>query len=130
MPRPRKDDAEKKSVTWDPVRVTPLQDKIAKAKAKAAGLSFPEFTRQNNTTGRITPNHTPIEASLVTELNRLWIERRNLGNNFNQIARQLNRGREDHVCLENLNGLIEQMRLSDQKLASVLQRIDKAYGGE
>ena len=64
--------------------------------AAAAKLSVPEYCRQRLVSRRAVIRNTQLEASVISELSRI-------GNNLNQVARSLNRGRDadphhiDHI---------------------------------
>lgn len=112
MARPKKNDAEKRLANFPAVRVTEAELFDLHSKAEAAHLTPSEFIRQRVLAGKITPPRTPSQASLITELNRIGV-------NLNQIARQVNRGRDhdphhlDHVLLE---------------LTRILEKAARSYG--
>lgn len=99
MARPKKDAHEKRRAHFPAVRVTEAELVDLQAKADAARLSPSEFIRQRVLAGKVTPARPASQASLITELNRIGV-------NLNQIARQVNRGREhdphhlNHVLFE------------------------------
>lgn len=99
MARPKKHDAEKRRANFPAVRVTEAELVDLHTKADAARLSPSEYIRQRVLSGKVTPPRSPSQASLITELNRIGV-------NLNQIARQVNRGREhdphhlDYVLFE------------------------------
>lgn len=99
MARPKKQENELRSVRLPAVRLTHAERLDAEARAERAGLELSEFVRARVFSDHISPRATPIEASMLTELNRI-------GNNVNQVARALNRGRDedphhiDHVLHE------------------------------
>ena len=87
MARPTKAPEEKRTAIIPPVRVTEAEIMHLQEQAQAVRLSVSEFVRQRVLSGRITPPRSPSQASLITELNRIRV-------NLNQIARQVNRGRD------------------------------------
>ena len=87
MARPKKQDHEKRSAQLPPVRVTEAEMVHVVSQAKAAGLSLSDYSRQRVLSGRLPPAPSRQHATLITELNRIGV-------NVNQIARQINRGRD------------------------------------
>lgn len=112
MARPKKEQHEQRRAHFPAVRVTDAELYQLQEKADAVKLTPSEFIRQRVLAGKITPPRTPSQASLITELNRIGV-------NLNQIARQVNRGREhdphhlDHVLFE---------------LTKVLEKAARSYG--
>lgn len=105
MARPKKQDHEKRSALIPPVRVTEAEMAHVIAQSEAANLTVTDYARQRVLTGKVTLPPSPIDASLLSDLNRI-------GNNLNQIARQVNRGRQhdpDHLghVLHQLNTALE-----------------------
>lgn len=93
----------------DPLALPLTEEELAQVESMAseAELPFEEYCRQRLLSRRVALRNRPMEASLITELNRI-------GNNVNQIARQLNRGRDhdpDHLghIMHQLNTTLETM---------------------
>ena len=87
MARPIKEPHEKRDCALPGVRVTRAELTALQGQADAARLPVSEFVRQRLLSGRVVPPPSAIEASLISELNRIGV-------NLNQIARQVNRGRD------------------------------------
>lgn len=112
MARPKKAEHEKRTTRLPAIRVTEAERIDLETKAEAAGLELSAFVRARLLSAQIAPRATPLEASLLTELNRV-------GNNVNQIARALNRGRdEDPHHISHVMGL----------LSTTLEQIGRRYG--
>lgn len=88
MARPKKAPQEKRSKHLPAVRMTEAELIHVADQAEMAGLSLSDFIRQRALSGKVTPRRSPIEASNLTELNRIGV-------NLNQIARAVNRGRDE-----------------------------------
>ncbi|MEO4045366.1 plasmid mobilization relaxosome protein MobC, partial [Hoeflea sp. CAU 1731] len=88
MARPRKQEHEKRSARLGPFDVTEAERAYVEDQASAAGVSLAEYGRQRILTGKVALPRSPVDASLLTELNRVGV-------NLNQIARALNRGRDE-----------------------------------
>ncbi len=106
--RPKKAEHEKRNARLPAVRLTTAERIDLELKADTAGLELSDWVRRQLTAVSVKrPKIAPSDASLITELNRI-------GNNVNQIARQLNRGREhdpddlDQVMFQ-LNAVLENM---------------------
>ena len=87
MARPKKQEHERRSARIPPIDVTEAERTLVESQARAAGLSVTEYSRQRVLSGKVTAAPTRDTASLITELNRIGV-------NLNQIARQINRGRD------------------------------------
>lgn len=105
MARPKKQEHEKRSTRIGPYDVTEAEREHVIAQAKRAGMTLAEYGRQRVLSGRVSVPPAPVDTSLLTELNRIGV-------NLNQIARALNRGRDEdphhlgHV-LHQLNSALE-----------------------
>ena len=112
MARPTKAPEEKRTAKFPPVRVTEAEILHLHEQAQTVHLSLSEFIRQRVLSGRITPPRSPSQTSLITELNKIGV-------NLNQIARQVNRGRDhdphhlDHVL---------------HQLTTALEKAARSYG--
>ena len=110
--RPKKQEHEKRTARLPAVRLTTPERIDLELKADAAGIELSDWVRRQLTAVPIKrPKIAPTDASLITELNRI-------GNNVNQIARQINRGR-DHDP-EHLGHVMFQ-------LSSVLENLVRRY---
>lgn len=106
--RPKKQEHELRNARLPAVRLTTAERIDLEAKAAASGVDLSEWVRQQLTAApirRMTSQR--LDASLITELSRI-------GNNLNQVARSLNRGRDpdphhiDHV-MHQLHSTLETM---------------------
>ena len=91
MARPRKQKHEQRIIPV-PTRYTVAEQHYIRAQAVAAGLTDSDYIRRRALGYRVEPPKSPVDAALVTELNAIGV-------NLNQIARALNRGRDepDHI---------------------------------
>jgi hypothetical protein len=113
MGRPEMAEDVKRGSRLPAIRLTVAEKNDLDLKAEADGLDLSSWVRQHLTNAP-APKRTmaPTDASLITELNRI-------GNNVNQIARQVNRGR-DHDP-EHLGHVMFQLN-------SVLENLVRRYG--
>ncbi len=113
MGRPEMAEDVKRGARLPAIRLTVAEKNDLDLKAEAEGLDLSSWVRQHLTNAP-APKRTmaPTDASLITELNRI-------GNNVNQIARQVNRGR-DHDP-EHLGHVMFQLN-------SVLENLVRRYG--
>lgn len=86
MARPLKAAEDKRTLHMPPVRMTAAELAQLEELAAVSGLSVSEYARQRLLTGAVKATRPKTDESLLVELSRI-------GNNLNQIARQLNRGR-------------------------------------
>ena len=86
LARPQKAAGDKRTLHMPPVRMTAAELALLEEQASATGLSVSEYARQRLLTGQVKTARPKESASILVELSRV-------GNNLNQIARQLNRGR-------------------------------------
>jgi|TARA_R110000744_G_scaffold241092_1_gene358433 hypothetical protein len=112
MARPRKQEHEKRSARLGPFDVTEAERAHVEAQAAAAGVTLTEYGRQRILSGRVTLPPSPTDASLLTELNRVGV-------NLNQIARALNRGRDEDP--HHLGHVLHQLH-------TVLEKVGRSYG--
>ncbi len=111
--RPKKEPHEKRTARLPAVRLTTAERIDLELKAEAAGFELSEWVRRQLTAVKVTRSKMAAsDAGLITELNRI-------GNNVNQIARQLNRGREHDP--EHLGHVMFQLN-------SVLEGLVRRYG--
>lgn len=87
MARPTKNAHERRTAHIPPVRMTVAEIVHVEDLASDTGLTVSEYVRQRLLDGKVTPRRSDTTAGLLAELNRI-------GNNVNQIARQINRGRD------------------------------------
>lgn len=89
MARPRKDPADALTEQLPPVRVSVADRQRIEAKAAQAGLPVSAYIRRVAVTGKVTIsneiNAAKMDAQTLAELNAM-------GNNFNQIAKHMNKG--------------------------------------
>lgn len=90
MARPKKHEHEKRDQRFN-LRLTVEEIEHLRAQAAIAGLPPHEYARLRVTGHVVKPAKSQIEASVVSELNRIGV-------NVNQLARSVHRGREfqDH----------------------------------
>ncbi|MBL4642854.1 MAG: plasmid mobilization relaxosome protein MobC [Flavobacteriaceae bacterium] len=110
--RPKKEEHEKRTARLPAVRLTRAERIDLELKAERAGVDLSEWVRQQLTAAPIKRPRAPALSSVISALNRI-------GNNVNQIARQLNRGR-DHDP-EHLGFIL-------QELHTVLDGLVRRYG--
>lgn len=84
--RPKLDEAERRCKQIN-VRLTIAEDQLLRRHATDAQLSVGEFVRRRILGLPVTPPPAKADAQLLFELNRIGV-------NINQIARNLNSGRE------------------------------------
>lgn len=89
MARPRKDSDERRDTRLPAVRVTLDERVFVDAQATATGLSSAEYVRRRVLGVRVDPAPAAADERLLLELSRV-------GNNLNQIARNLNAERPVH----------------------------------
>jgi len=93
MARPKKHPHERRSEEVK-VRFTLAEAAHLEDQAEACGLSRTAYIRQRSLGQRIvTPQSRGIDPALIGELNRLSLALNAIGNNVNQISRNLNSGR-------------------------------------
>lgn len=111
MARPTKEAHEKRSAQLPPVRVTEAELIAVQAQAKAARRHLSDFLRERALTGVTTSAAPAASHSLLVELSRA-------GNNLNQIARHMNRGR----------GVPDDLAHVLHQFYTVLERVGRAHG--
>lgn len=89
MARPRKQPDERRDTRLPAVRVTLDERVFVDAQAAAAGLTTAEYVRRRVLGLRVDPAPAAADERLLLELSRV-------GNNLNQIARNLNTERPVH----------------------------------
>jgi anion-transporting ArsA/GET3 family ATPase len=89
MARPRKEPDERRDARLPAARLTLDERVFVDAQAAAAGLSTAEYVRRRVLGVRVDPAPAAADEKLLLELNRI-------GNNMNQIARNLNSERPVH----------------------------------
>lgn len=111
--RPKKQEHELRNARLPAVRLTTAERVDLELKAARAGVDLSEWVRQQLTAApikRMTPARA--DASLISELSRI-------GNNLNQVARSLNRGRDaDPHHIDHIMG----------QLHSTLEGLARRYG--
>ncbi len=111
--RPKKQEHEKRNARLPAVRLTTAERIDLEQKAEAAGVDLSEWVRQQLTAApvkRMTPQR--VSASLITELSRI-------GNNVNQVARSLNRGRDEDP--HHIDAVLHQLH-------TTLETVARRYG--
>lgn len=111
MGRPAKQAHEKRTAQLPPVRVTEAELLSVQAQAQAARRDLSAFIRDRALHGVTTSAPPAASHSLLVELSRA-------GNNLNQIARHMNRGR----------GVPEDLAHVLHQFYTVLERVGRAYG--
>jgi hypothetical protein len=86
MARPKKEKTERRTQVWK-CNLTPAEDLSVAMNAAAAGISRAEYQRRRLLGQSVTPPPARADAAVIAELQRH-------GNNLNQIARDVNSGRE------------------------------------
>ena len=109
MARPKKAPHERRNARIGPFDMTEAERSLVEERALDADLSLAEYCRQRILSGRVRSKPRGTQRSLLVELSRV-------GNNVNQIARQVNRG-SDHDP-HHLDAVMAQ-------LMQTLQRIDR-----
>lgn len=111
MARPAKEAHERRTAQLPPVRVTEAELIAVQAQAKAARCHLTKFIRERALTGVTTSAPPSASHSLLVELSRA-------GNNLNQIARHMNRGR----------GVPDDLAHVLHQFYTVLERVGRAHG--
>ena len=105
MARPTKDDAAKRTERFN-LRLTLAELAHVNAQAAHAGIAAHDYVRRRVLGHRVPPARSQIDASLLSELNRLGV-------NLNQLTRSHNSGAgvqaEAAVLFAEVRGLIEQI---------------------
>lgn len=105
MARPTKDDAAKRTERFN-LRLTLAELAHVQAQAAHAGIGAHEYARRRVLGHRVPPARSQIDASLLSELNRIGV-------NLNQLARATNRGAEvqgdAEALLAQVRDIIEQI---------------------
>lgn len=110
MGRPKKLPDERRTETIR-ARVTVAEFEHVHQQARAAGLDVSEYVRRR-AVGYVVPPapvHRRADPGVVTELNRLGLELKAIGNNANQIALALNAGRRSSQPWEEVVRRIKQL---------------------
>jgi hypothetical protein len=107
MARPKKPKHEQRCIVAK-TNLTPEEDLKVAMSVAASGLSRAEYQRRRLLGLSVTPPPAKADARLIAELN-------DLGNNVNQIARDVNSGREYRgdwpAALARLNDLFDRLLL-------------------
>jgi hypothetical protein len=109
MARPVKEPHEKRSVTFG-TRFTTAERGFVEEQARAAGLDPAEYLRRRVLGHRVPPARGRADAMLLTELNRIGLELKAIGNNVNQIARAVNSDRPSRIDWDVLAERLEESR--------------------
>lgn len=104
--RPRKQEGERRTNQLPPVRVTDAELAHLENAASASGVSVTEYRRDLYLSGG-KPKRAKKSQPLIKLLSQLLVELNRIGNNLNQIARQINRGR-DHDP-HHLDGVLKEL---------------------
>lgn len=112
MARPKKQEHEK-ATSRLAARCTKAELIHAKERAKAAGVDISDIIRRACLDEAVRPSQDAnrVDATVISELNRI-------GNNLNQIARNLNSGRPDRIGVD----------VTIAELRSVLEQVASNYG--
>ena len=111
MARPAKQAHEKRSAKLPPIRVTDAELATLQAEAAAARIDLTKLVRDRALTGQTIAAAPSVGHSLLVELSRA-------GNNLNQIARHMNRGR----------GVPDDVAHVLHQFYTVLERVGRAHG--
>lgn len=106
--RPKKEPHEIRTTRLPAIRLTEAERADLEIKADRAGVDLSEWVRQQLTATPVKRPREPALGSLITELNRI-------GNNVNQIARALNRGRDEDP--HHLGHVMHQLNTALESLA-------------
>ena len=110
MARPKKTEAEKRTMRLPAPRVTSSEYSHVEKLADAVPLNLTDFMRELALSGKVKPRKSKLENSLLVELNRIGV-------NLNQIAHAQNIGRDNPASLQHaLNELMALMTKIDAKL--------------
>jgi len=105
MARPTKDTADKRTERFN-LRLTLAELAHVQAQAAHAGIGPHEYVRRRVLGHRVPPARSQIDASVVSELNRIGV-------NLNQLTHAVNSGvvieREAAVLFAQVQSLIEQL---------------------
>ena len=105
MARPTKDTAAKRTERFN-LRLTPAELAHVQSQATHAGIGAHDYARRRVLGHKVPPARSQIDASLLTELNRIGV-------NLNQLTHAVNSGivieREAAVVLAEVRGIIEQI---------------------
>jgi len=93
------------------IRLTLAEAEYIRAQAANAGLTEAEYVRRAAVGLEIRPARTRVDAALISELNAI-------GNNVNQLARAVHRGR----------GLPPYWQGAAQRLTALLDEVAARYG--
>ncbi|MEM6260706.1 MAG: plasmid mobilization relaxosome protein MobC [Planctomycetota bacterium] len=110
MARPTKQPHERRSERFN-LRFTVAELAHIEQQAQSAGIDPTEYLRRRALGYEVPPAPRRADASLVSELNRV-------GQNVNQIARNLNSGRRERLKLD----------LVLAELRGVLEKVVASYG--
>jgi hypothetical protein len=109
MARPTKDDTAKRSERFN-LRLTLAELAHVQAQAAHAGIGAHDYARRRVLGHRVPPARSQIDATLLSDLNRIGV-------NLNQLARASNSGAdvqaEAAVLLAQVRGIIEQIGSGD-----------------
>jgi len=114
LARPRKQEGETRTHQLPPVRVTEAELSALENAADMAGMSITEYMRDASLNGG-KPKKSKNAQPLVRFLNRTLADLNRVGNNVNQIARQLNRGREHDP--HHLDGVLYELTQLVEKIS-------------
>lgn len=109
MARPTKDDTAKRSERFN-LRLTLAELAHVQAQAAHVGIGAHDYARRRVLGHRVPPARSQIDATLLSDLNRIGV-------NLNQLARANNSGAdvqaEAAVLLAQVRGIIEQIGSGD-----------------
>lgn len=104
------------------LRFTPAELQHLQLQAQTAGLDVAEYLRRR-ALGYVVPpapTHRRCDPGLVTELNRLGLEIKAIGNNANQIARAVHTNRRFGVSWQAVVSRIEEL---SRQVSDTLEKI-------
>ena len=109
MARPTKDTAAKRTERFN-LRLTPAELAHVHTQATRAGIGAHEYARRRVLGHKVPPARSQIDASLLTELNRIGV-------NLNQLTHAVNSGivieREAALVLAQVQAIIERIGGAD-----------------
>ena len=108
MARPKKAQHERRTTQMN-LRFTAAEDAHVRSQARAAGLSVSEYARRRMLGHQVPQTPGRADARRLTELNRLGLELRAIGNNVNQLARAVHTGRSFNVAWSAVYDRLQQL---------------------
>ncbi len=120
MARPHLEEHEKRS-QFARARVTPAENARITQQATLAGLTPAEFIRRRLLDYQVPPRSdvAAVDPALITELNRLALQLKSIGNNANQLALSAHTGRKSRTAwadvVDRINATLEAVKSTLEK---------------